>query len=86
MTRDNGYIWILYSWYGTGWWKTGPSASGSYQPHNCSNEERTRFIKGVFLIDHFAFVEDDMKNIVTDLGLVSFVAPPIMIPIMCVHG
>lgn len=73
MTRENGYIWILFSWYGSNWWTRGQVTTQTYSPYNCSQTEREAFIEGVFLIDHFAFVEEDQKDIVTDLGLVSCV-------------
>ena len=75
MTRSNGYVWIFYHWYGAMWWATEPEPGDlpPYTPFNCSIKERASIIDGAMSIDHFTIIEDEMKNNVTDIGLVSII-------------
>ena len=73
MTRSNGYVWLFYHWYGPMWWTKEPEPNEipPYDPFNCSISERASLVEGALSIDHFAVIEEEMRNSVTDVGLVS---------------
>lgn len=70
MTLENGYVWLLYAWFGSTWW-TGDISSHQYDYTNCSVDQRRAFLQGVLSIDHFPFLEEGNQKNMTDLGLVS---------------
>lgn len=70
LTPDNGYVWLLFSWYGSDWWTREP-VDKDYQPFSCNIELRESMVNKAIAIDHFAFVAEEDYDVVTDIGVVS---------------
>lgn len=68
MTRENGYVWLMYAWYGANWWIRELSSK-------CTIATRVAMIEGAITIDHFPFVERKDFDKITDLGVVNTIAP-----------
>lgn len=63
MTRENGYLWIMYSWYGDNWWTREDC-------RNCSLTKRVAMVEGGITIDHFPSVRQEEYDDITDIGVV----------------
>ena len=72
LTPKNGYIWIYFAWYPSGWWVL----PKGYSPLPCSAAEIQEMLQYNIYINYQPYVPTNELNVPTDIqGLVSLAKP-----------
>ena len=67
MNSNNGYVWLVYGWYGP--WPDGWNVNTNDEAYKCSYEQIYSMVQESIAIDHARYARDD-NDTMTDLGIV----------------
>ena len=72
MDSSDGYLWLIYGWYGPEWWTRTSTSDKGYEPINCSLEQIEGMLRDAIVLDHYMYASADNESI-TDLGIVRLI-------------
>ena len=69
MNSNDGYVWLVYGWYGPDWWTFNITDDKGYEAYKCSRESIESILRESIALDHYIYARDDNDSM-TDIGIV----------------